>query len=179
MSIPTSKDQYIANDPQKCTGCQLCEYICSYTKTGVFNTYRSRIRTVRANEVLIMAVSCRTCENASCLIACPREALSQDPATGIIRVDENRCNGCAWCVEACSFGAISVNPETKLAEICNLCEDQADGPQCVKWCPKEALKLTTPEQRAQEARHKLVTEEIVGLNIGLDQQASHPDKVKK
>lgn len=162
MPVSTSKYRYVANDPTKCVGCQFCEYICSYTKTGEFNTYRSRIRTVRAEEILITSITCRTCEDAPCVIACPRDALSQDPETGIIRVDANRCDGCAWCIEACDFGAISINPETKLAEICDQCEDLEDGPQCVKWCPKEALSLTTPDQRAQRARRKLAVEEVIG-----------------
>jgi Fe-S-cluster-containing hydrogenase component 2 len=143
-------------------GCQLCEYICSYVKTGEFNTYRSLIRTVRAEEILITAVACRTCEDAPCVIACPRDALSQDPVTGIIHIDASRCDGCAWCIEACDFGAISINPATKLAEICNLCEDLEDGPQCIKWCPKDALELTTPDRRAQRARRKLAIEEVLG-----------------
>ncbi|MCR4407715.1 MAG: 4Fe-4S dicluster domain-containing protein [Anaerolineae bacterium] len=162
MPTSTSKYRYVANDPTKCVGCQFCEYICSYTKTGEFNTYRSRIRTVRAEEILITSITCRTCEDAPCVIACPRDALSQDPVTGIIHVDASRCDGCAWCVEACDFGAISINPETKLAEICDQCEDLEDGPQCVKWCPKEALSLTTPDQRAQRARRKLAVEEVIG-----------------
>ena len=162
MTTSTSKYQYVACDPQKCIGCQLCEYVCSFTKTGEFNTYRSRIRTVRAEEILITAVTCRTCEDAPCVIACTRDALSQDSETGVIHVDESRCDGCAWCIEACDFGAISINPLTKLAEMCDLCADQEDGPQCVKWCPKDALELTTSDQRAQKARHKLVTEEVLG-----------------
>jgi Fe-S-cluster-containing hydrogenase component 2 len=161
MPASTSKYQYIANDPQKCVGCQICEYVCSYTKTGEFNTYRSRIRTVRAHKILITSVACRTCEDAPCVIACPRDALKQDPATGVIHVDASRCDGCAWCIEACDFGALSINPETKLAEICDLCQDLEDGPQCVKWCPKEALELTTPDRRAQRARRKLAIEEVL------------------
>ncbi|MGC9398591.1 MAG: 4Fe-4S dicluster domain-containing protein [Anaerolineae bacterium] len=161
MAVSTSKYQYIDCDPEKCVGCQLCEYICSYTKTGVFNTYRSRIRTVRAEEVLMTAVACRTCENAPCVIACTRDALTQDPDTGIIYVDADRCDGCAWCIEACDFGAISINPETKLAEICDLCEDEEE-PQCVKWCPKDALELTTPDRRAQRSRRALLKEEVIG-----------------
>jgi Fe-S-cluster-containing hydrogenase component 2 len=162
MPTSTSKYRYVTCDAAKCVGCQLCEYICSYTKTGEFNTYRSRIRTVRAEEILVTAVTCRTCEDAPCVIACPRDALTQDQLTGIIHIDASRCDGCTWCIEACDFGAISINPDTKLAEICDQCEDLEEGPQCVKWCPKEALELTTPDQRAQEARRKLAVQEVIG-----------------
>jgi anaerobic carbon-monoxide dehydrogenase iron sulfur subunit len=162
MPTSTSKFKYVTCEPSKCVGCQLCEYICSFTKTGEFNSYRSRIRTVRADEYMVTAVACRTCEDAPCVIACPRDALAQDPCTGLIAIDANKCDGCAWCIEACDFGAISINPASKLAEICNQCEDEEDGPQCVKWCPKDALELTTPDQRAQKARRKLCVEEVLG-----------------
>ncbi len=162
MVTSTSRYAYIACDASKCIGCQLCEYICSYNKTGEYNTYRSRIRTIRVDEILITAVACRTCENAPCVIACTRDALTQDPETGIISVNADRCDGCAWCIEACDFGAISINPATKMAEICDQCQDKEDGPQCVIWCPKDALELTTPDQRAQEARRKLIHEEVQG-----------------
>jgi Fe-S-cluster-containing hydrogenase component 2 len=162
MPVSTSKYQYITCDASKCVGCQLCEYMCSYTKTGEFNTFRSRIRTVRAHKILITAVACRTCEDAPCVIACPRDALTQDSVTGVIHVDAGRCDGCAWCIEACDFGALSINPETKMAEICDQCVDEEDGPQCVKWCPKEALELTTPDRRAQRSRRKLAIEEVIG-----------------
>jgi len=154
MTTTTSKFKNVECDPDLCIGCQICEYVCSYTKTGEYNTYRSRIRTVRVDEVLITAMACRTCDNAPCVTACPQDALSQDPATGIIHINAQKCDACAWCVEACDFGAISINPESRLAEICDQCEDQEDGPQCVLWCPKEALKLTTPEQEAQKARRE-------------------------
>ena len=73
-------------------------------------------------------------------------------------MDEEKCDGCGWCVEACDFGAILLNPTTRHAEICNLCEDQEDGPQCVKFCPKEALSLTTPEVLRQQARREVVAQ---------------------
>ena len=84
MPLATSKYRYIDCDPDLCIGCQICEYVCSYSKTGEYNTYRSRIRTVRVDEVLITALACRTCENAPCVIACPQNALTQHPDTGII-----------------------------------------------------------------------------------------------
>lgn len=159
--VSTSRYKYIACDAEKCIGCQLCEYVCSFTKTGEYNTYRSRIRTVRVDEILITAVACRTCEDAPCVAVCTRDALTQDSESGIIRVDGEKCDGCAWCIEACDFGAISINPINKLAEMCDQCEDEEEGPQCVLWCPKDALELTTPEQRAQRARHRLATEDAL------------------
>ena len=152
MVASTSKYKYIVCDPELCIGCQLCEYICSYTKTGEFNSYRSRIRTVRVDEVLITAVACRTCENAPCVIACPRDALSQDSETGIIRIDNTKCDGCAWCIEACDYGAMMLHPETKIVYSCDLCKFRPDGPQCVKWCPEEALTVVTSDVLAQKAR---------------------------
>lgn len=160
MVASTSKYKYVVCDPNLCIGCQICEYVCSYTKTGEYNSYRSRIRTVRADEVLITAIACRTCENAPCVIACPRDALTQDSVTGIIHIDSVKCDGCAWCVEACDFGAISINPVNKLAEICDQCETLEEGPQCVKWCPKDALEYTTPDQRAQKSRRELIKDSI-------------------
>lgn len=160
MVAATSKHAYVDCDPVKCVGCQLCEYICSFTKDNEYNSYRSRIRTVRVDEVLITAIACRTCENAPCVTVCPRDAMTQDPLTGIIHVDAMRCDGCAWCMEACDFGAITINPTKKLAEICDLCETLPEGPQCVKWCPKEALELTTPDQRAQKIRRELISESL-------------------
>jgi len=62
MSVTsTSKYAYIECDPNLCVGCQLCEYLCSFSKTGEYNSFRSRIRTIRVDEVLISAIACRTC----------------------------------------------------------------------------------------------------------------------
>jgi carbon-monoxide dehydrogenase iron sulfur subunit len=99
-----------------------------------------------------MAVTCRHCEDPACIAACPRDALRQEEDTGIIMVDEDACNGCAWCISACQFGAMMMHPEKKVVFTCNSCKDQEDGPQCVKWCPEEALTFVTAQQLAQKSR---------------------------
>ena len=83
----TSKYQFVDCDPELCIGCQICEYVCSYTKTGEYNTYRSRIRTVRVDEVLITALACRTCENAPACWPVRRTRSARIPDTGIIHID--------------------------------------------------------------------------------------------
>lgn len=148
--------KHIICDPDKCIGCRLCEYACSATKTGTFDPSLSRIRVVRIEPVTMTAISCRLCADAPCVIACPRDAMSRSQVDGSIIVDPDKCDGCGWCVEACDFGAIVLNPAVKRAEICNLCNDREDGPQCVLFCPKDALSLSTPEQLRQQTRRDVV-----------------------
>jgi Fe-S-cluster-containing hydrogenase component 2 len=45
-----------------------------------------------------------------------------------------------------------MHPDKKVVFTCNSCKDQEDGPQCVKWCPEEALTLVTSDVLAQKAR---------------------------
>ena len=149
--------QHVICDPDKCIGCRICEYVCAATKWGTFDPSLSRIRVVRIEPVTMTAISCRLCEDAPCIIACPRDALSRSEKNGAILVDEDKCDGCGWCIEACDFGAIVLNPQTKNAEICNLCEDQEEGPRCVQFCPKEALSLATPEVLRQNLRREVVS----------------------
>lgn len=144
--------KFITADPEKCVGCQICEYACSFTKEKVFNAVKSRIRVVRDNQVRNIAVTCRLCQDPACVAACPRDALSQSPINGNIIIDKDQCNGCGWCMEACSYGAMMMHPETKTVYVCDLCKYRPDGPQCVKWCPEEALTVVTSDVLAQKAR---------------------------
>ncbi len=144
--------KFVSADPEKCVGCQICEYACSFTKEKVFNPLKSRIRVVRVNQLANMAVTCRLCENPACVAACPRDALKQSEDTGNIVLDKDKCNGCGWCIEACDYGAIMLHPETKVVYVCDMCKEKADGPQCVKWCPEEAITVVTSDVLAQKSR---------------------------
>jgi carbon-monoxide dehydrogenase iron sulfur subunit len=150
--VKVNERRFVAVDPDKCVGCQVCEYICSWSKEKAFNPTKSRIRVVRQNQIINMPVTCRLCEDPACVTACPRDALKQSEETGIITVDKDKCNGCGWCIEACDYGAMMLHPETKIVFACDLCKDKADGPQCVKWCPQKALACVTSDMLAQKAR---------------------------
>ena len=143
--------KFVSADPEKCVGCCICEYACSMVKEKTFNPTKSRIRAVRLGPLVNLAVTCRLCEDPPCVTACPRDALSQEEKTGIIVVDEEKCNGCGWCIEACDYGAIMVHPETKVVYVCDTCKDLGK-PQCVEWCPEEALDFVTADVLAQKAR---------------------------
>lgn len=148
--------QHIVCDPTKCIGCRMCEYACSATKSGTFNPSLARIRVVRIEPITMTAIACRLCADAPCILSCPRNALSRSEENGTILVDTAKCDGCGWCVEACDFGAIVINPAARVAEICTLCSDQPEGPRCIAFCPKGALSLSTPEVVGQSARREVV-----------------------
>ncbi len=141
--------KFVSADPELCTGCTVCEYACALEKDGMFNPLRSRIRAVRLYPSGNLAIACRLCENAPCVIACPRDALDQSEENGTIIVDDDKCDGCGWCLEACDFGAITIHPVTKKAIVCDLCDGE---PKCIEICPVEALSLASRDTHATKAR---------------------------
>ncbi|MBA3393449.1 MAG: 4Fe-4S binding protein [Deltaproteobacteria bacterium] len=58
--------------------------------------------------VLDFVFSCRTCADARCLTPCEHDAIKRDPATGEIRIVEDRCIGCSLCGLSCPYGAIDM-----------------------------------------------------------------------
>lgn len=147
---------FVDCDPEACTGCQLCELACAGVKEGCFDLELSRIHLVRPEPTVMMSVTCRLCENAPCVAACPRLALGAHPENGTIVLDKVLCTGCGWCIEACDFGAIAMDRRTKTVVICDLCAELPNGPRCVEICPKKALDLTTAEGVAQRQRNRAV-----------------------
>jgi len=143
------RHKFVSYDPDKCVGCRVCEYVCSLEKEKVFNPTLSRIRTLRIYPNTNASIACRLCEDAPCVIACPRKALEQSKENGVIMIDDDKCDGCGWCIEACDFGAIALMPDKKTVVICDLCDGD---PKCVKWCPEEALELSSKDIIAQKAR---------------------------
>lgn len=146
------RHKFVTNDPDKCVGCRICEYVCSLEKNKTFNPTKSRIRVIRIYPTTNASLTCRLCEDAPCVVACPRKALKQSEENGVININDDLCNGCGWCIEACDFGAICLDPEKKVVRICDLCSTRAGGPACVEWCPEEALELTSRDVLSQKAR---------------------------
>lgn len=134
-------------DMKKCTGCRVCEAICSLMKEGEFNPVKSRAKVVRTVERSILhkvRVTCLQCEEPNCKAVCPTGAITLDDR-GVKVTDEEKCIGCKMCEVACPVGAIAVNAEKGVSIKCDLCADQ-DEPQCVKYCYPEALQYL-PDER--------------------------------
>ena len=144
--------KFVSADPDKCVGCQVCEYACSFTKEKAFNPIKSRIRAV-ASKPSRQHGGCLQALRRTCMRSCMSTGrIDQSAETGAIIIDKDKCNGCGWCIEACDYGAMMLHPETKTVYTCDLCKDKPEGPQCVKWCPEEALTVVTSDTLAQKAR---------------------------
>lgn len=85
-----------------------------------------------------LALTCRLCDNPPCVTACPRKALTQHEKTRIIHIDSDKCDGCGQCIEACPYGAIRYDEDSRSVAICDLCEGE---PECKKICPVEAIEF--------------------------------------
>jgi indolepyruvate ferredoxin oxidoreductase alpha subunit len=151
-------NQHLSCDNDKCVGCDICEYACSYVKEGVFNPLKSRIRVVRIAQTFNTAVACKACIEAPCITACPEDALTQSMITGAITVDEEKCKGCDWCLDACKYGAITLHPTTHKAIVCDAC---GGDPKCIPLCPESALSL------AGRSDDKIVTGDIGCYTLGV------------
>jgi len=99
-----------------------------------------------------MAVACALCEKAPCVKSCPTKALFKSE-NGTIQVEEEKCNGCGWCITTCKFGAITIDPNRKIASICDLCDGD---PKCVEFCPFEAISYSTVEETSAKFRRSTV-----------------------
>ncbi|MBT3225372.1 MAG: 4Fe-4S dicluster domain-containing protein [Deltaproteobacteria bacterium] len=137
-------DKVLAIEHEKCTGCRLCELVCSVKHDGVSNPARSRIRVMKWEaEGLYIPMACRQCDDAPCLNICPVKAISRDQELDFVRVDHDICIGCRSCVAICPFGAMGYNSIDSKVIKCDLCHGD---PQCVRFCDVKAVNYVSTTQ---------------------------------
>lgn len=135
-------------DPQKCTGCNRCSYVCSAVKTGVFMPGKARIQINNFSHRGFSVPSiCFQCPSAPCHSACPTGAISRNE-NDVVVVDANLCISCGQCVAACPYGMIDFGEQGKSVK-CDLC---GGDPACVRECYPGALSFE--EKNPELVRHK-------------------------
>lgn len=128
-----------------CTGCHLCEMVCSAQHFGEFAPTRARIRV--SNHPLqgkSEVIACFSCPKAPCIAACPQEAISRPAPRQPLVIDLEKCDGCGGhpaCVPACPYGAMCFDAPTQKALACDLC---GGDPQCVRFCYPGAVAFQSP-----------------------------------
>jgi Fe-S-cluster-containing dehydrogenase component len=119
-----------------CTGCGICQMVCSLSKTGRVNPHLARIGVAHSERDLSYSpVICRHCKNPPCKLACPVPGAMTWGANGVVVINDESCIGCLACVEACPFAAIQVGPDREMLK-CDLCDGD---PRCVRYCPPRVI----------------------------------------
>jgi Fe-S-cluster-containing hydrogenase component 2 len=134
--------------PEECSGCRICELICTIKHFGVNNPKKAAIRVLITypHPVMRMPIVCSQCRVPTCAQVCPVDALRW--VDGVVQLDKENCTSCYKCVEACPFGAIYAHEDCDQPIKCDMC---GGDPECVKKCPKGALRLI-PEAALGESK---------------------------
>ncbi|WP_101774868.1 tetrathionate reductase subunit TtrB [Pasteurella oralis] len=129
-------------DLRRCIGCQSCTVSCGIenaTPIGEFRTTVRQYEVVDENQVVnnvLLPRLCNHCDNPPCVPVCPVQATYQRK-DGIVVINNERCIGCAYCVQACPYDARFINEETKTADKCTFCTHRLEVgllPACVESC---------------------------------------------
>lgn len=171
-------NSFVIGDPNKCIGCRSCEVACAAVHrdntagatVGTMDTpITPRLFFIKSKDAA-MRIQCRHCEDAPCANSCPAGAITQ--VDGSIVIDDKACIGCRTCTLVCPVGAINLLPRFENEEVtggidrklrimaykCDLCKEAGGTPNCVKACPKDALKVATPREDKRDRNIKAVLE---------------------
>ena len=73
-----------------CTGCQICEMVCSAKHEGLINPFQSRIKIVKwGTGGAGIPMVCAQCESAPCIDACPTNARFRDNELSRVMINDD------------------------------------------------------------------------------------------
>jgi DMSO reductase family type II enzyme iron-sulfur subunit len=81
---------------------------------------------------------CNHCTSPACLDACPRSAIDKRSEDGIVLVNQDKCHGYRFCVEACPYKKVYFDPKRQVATKCIFClprMEEGVAPACARQCP--------------------------------------------
>lgn len=158
-------------DLSRCSGCMACVVACMDQNdiAGDGLSYRQLVKLEKGQypsvRLAFVTVACFHCNDAPCLLVCPREAIFRDEASGMIGVDEDLCIGCRACAMVCPFGAPRFRDGGAMHK-CNLCIDrvvQNMEPACVHTCTTKALGFGPIDALARKNAQKASVMILKGL----------------
>lgn len=182
---------------EKCIGCKHCEINCAVEHHPSKNLHamvqdkktQVNVKVLKLDE-FTFPVSCRHCDPAYCMDACPSGAISRDKDSDAVLIDAGMCKACAMCAMVCPFDAISFKETHEsrfgrdVAYKCDMCiselaEDKK--PACVTACKTGALEFREFEDiRLDSAKHELRKylqgEESIPENIKLYRALKRPNR---
>ncbi len=121
---------WILADPDRCSGCGICEIVCSLEHEGKIWPEASRIKVLELFPGVTIPTVCVHCKEKKCVSACQTGALFENER-GNLELDPEKCIKCMKCVSACPGGNIFPHPKSGIPIFCDLC---GGDPKCVEAC---------------------------------------------
>lgn len=112
------------------------------------------LKTIR--ELAIFRFTCRKCEDAPCVAACPAEALEKD-SEGVINRHTNLCISCKSCVTICPFGTMMTDffKHHRNKDFYYDLTDTTELNKFISACPPGTVLLTDTRESPAENIYKL------------------------
>ena len=123
----------VAARSELCSGCRVCEVLCSLARLGVNNPKKAALRIIaRFPDPGIYEINiCSQC--GVCADECPTGAIQADGTA--YSIDADACTGCGLCAKACPTGSMRLHADLEMPIKCVSCGE------CVEYCPRSALTL--------------------------------------
>jgi Fe-S-cluster-containing hydrogenase component 2 len=121
-------------DSAKCTGCGICEEVCSKAYYKVADREKSAVRVSADDNGGFMISVCDQC--GVCREMCQIMAL-KTMDNGVVQLNKKICVGCLVCVGECLRNYMYFNDGLPTPFKCVACG------LCVKQCPSGALQITS------------------------------------
>jgi Fe-S-cluster-containing dehydrogenase component len=142
-------------DPSRCIGCQACVHACSECDTHRGHSMIHLDYVDLAESPQTVPVVCMHCEEPTCAMVCPADAIKKT-ADGVVQsANRSRCIGCSNCVLACPFGVPEMIVKQEIMMKCDMCYDRTSvgkRPMCATVCPSNAIVFKPREQLLEERR---------------------------
>jgi len=100
---------------------------------------------------------CRHCELATCVQACPQDALEKEE-NEVVRRYVLRCSNCYSCAAACPFGTIIPEYIPLKTSVCDYCLDrlpEGEAPVCAQSAPEGAILFGDFKENEEEGIYKV------------------------
>jgi len=130
------QEKRIRIEVEKCTGCRLCESVCSLFHEEKMDLTLSRIQIDPLTENRFQPKVCLQCQKCPPSEVCPNEAFQWDKKTGAVTILKEKCDQCGLCIPECPFSSIFEGENSVI--VCDICEG---SPRCVEVCQKQAVQF--------------------------------------
>lgn len=126
----------------RCIDCEACMIACEVENQVPLGHHRNWVRPAPLEGTFPTLVqdfvpgNCMHCENPPCVQVCPTGA-SYQRADGLVLIDQAKCIGCQFCIEACPYGARYFDETRGVVDKCSACVHRLDAgqtPACVETC---------------------------------------------